>query len=198
MKDATYNICSEGPIPSSAVGRPRRDWMGVLCPQLVWRRFLVWTSNVLACVWSARPQQVARAPTSLIRHRGGVPRVCGALQVYGDLPVWQRRTIVDGTVCAHELRELTLWRCRFFSSYHGHSGPRQRNRLRGSDLKILTGLNLREGDQFVEVCKIEDLLLTLNPRRDCDIGVEAGSCILLEFATAKQNIFEKDISSDDE
>jgi hypothetical protein len=70
--------------------------------------------------------------------------------------------------------------------------------MRGSDLKILNDLTLREGDQFVELHEIQDSLFTINPRRDCDVGVEPGSWILLEFAAAKQSIFEEDISSDEE
>ena len=84
---------------------------------------------------------------------------------------------------------LILTHFRFFSSYHGHSGPRMRNRMRGSDLKILTGLTLREGDQFTEITNIQDSSITVNPRRDCD---DAGSWIILEFATAKQNIIDQD------
>jgi hypothetical protein len=70
--------------------------------------------------------------------------------------------------------------------------------MRGSDLKILNGLTLREGDQFVELHNIQDSVYTINPRRDCDVGVEPGSWILLEFAAAKQNIFEEDNSIDDD
>jgi hypothetical protein len=62
--------------------------------------------------------------------------------------------------------------------------------MRGSDLKVFTDLTLREGDQFVEIAKISICQLTLNPRRDCDIGFGVGSWILLEFAKAKQSVLD--------
>lgn len=92
---------------------------------------------------------------------------------------------------------VVLAQCRFFSWNHGHSGPRQRNWMRGSDLKIVSDLCLREGDQFTDINAIQHSRLTLNPRRSCDVGCDNGSWILLHFADSRDSLIGSEDSEDE-
>lgn len=92
---------------------------------------------------------------------------------------------------------ISLAQCRLFNCYHNNSGPRQRTRMRGSDLTLVCKLELREGDQFTKITQIQNSVYTLNPRRDCDQDADPTSWVLLQFSESRQVILDECVSDGD-
>ena len=92
---------------------------------------------------------------------------------------------------------ILLAQCRLFNCYHNNSGPWQRTWMRGSDLTLVSHLELREGDQFTKITQIQNSVYTLNPRRDCDQIHDKSSWVLLQFSESRQVILDECVSDND-